>query len=321
MKRKALFTFIAVLALMLIMTVPGFADEYQYTVTLDGGLYGTVNAETTAKVDYNGVYTLPDPTEVTVTDSKYYFKGWHRAGQEGILEAAPKITEDVDFVATFGITGDQVKYTVNFVDESGATLAASKEFYGNVGDKPVVAYVYVEGYQPQAYNLTTTLDADASKNVFTFTYSVETPITETTIVPGEGGTAGGGGAAAGGEGGAAAGGGAAAAAGTAGGTTGGEGAAAGGEGTNIDNGTTPSTQPADVIDLDDNDTPTTDTPDGEEGEGEDGESEEGQQADIDDNATPKGVVTGGIIAAVVAAIGAGVFAVTRRKKDDNKEVK
>ncbi len=311
MKRKALLTFIAVLALMLIMTVPGFA--YDYEVTVDGGLYGEVTGTTPATIASGGQWN-PNDYSVNVTDSKYYFKGWHRAGQEGVLEGAQDITEDVDFVATFGIKGDQVKYTVNFVDASGATLAASKEFYGNVGDKPVVAYVYVEGYQPQAYNLTKTLDADETQNVFTFTYSVETPIEETTIVPGEGGTAGGG-AAAGGEGAAAGGG-----AGTAEGTTGGEGAAAGGEGTAIDEGTTPSTQPAEIIDLDDDDTPTSDTP-GEEGEGEDGEGEEGEQTDIDDNATPKGVVTGGIIAAVVAAIGAGIFAVTRRKKDDDKEVK
>jgi len=297
MKRKALLTFIAVLALMLIMTVPGFA--YDYEVTVDGGLYGEVTGETPAAIAAGDQWN-PNDYSIKVTDPKYYFKGWHRAGQEGVLEGAQDITEDVDFVATFGITGEQVKYTVNFVDASGATLAASKEFYGNVGDKPVVAYVYVEGYQPQAYNLTKTLSANEADNVFTFTYSVETPIEETTIVPGEGGTAGGGGAAAGGEGTAA------------GGTTGGEGTATGGEGTAIDEGTTPSTQPAEVIDLDDDDTPTADTP-GEEGEGEDGEGEEGEGEDIDDNATPKGLVTGGIIAAVVAAIGGGIFAVTRRR--------
>ena len=307
MKRKALLTFIAVLALMLIMTVPGFA--YDYTVTVDGGLYGEVTGTTPATIAAGGQWNPNDYT-VNVTDSKYYFKGFHRAGQEGVLEGAQDITEDVDFVATFGIKGDQVKYTVNFVDASGATLAPTKEFYGNVNDKPVVAYVYVEGYQPQAYNLTKTLVADETQNVFTFTYSEWTPIEETTIVPGEGGTEGGG-TATGGEG---------TAAGGEGTAAGGEGTTTGEEGTAIDEGTTPSTQPADVIDLDDDDTPTSDTP-GEEGEGEDGEGEEGEGEDIDDGATPKGVVTGGIIAAVVAAIGAGIFAVTRRKKDDDKEVK
>jgi hypothetical protein len=42
--------------------------------------------------------------------------------------------------------------------------------HGNVGDKPVGASLYIEGYQPQAYNLTGTLQADESKNVFTFVY-------------------------------------------------------------------------------------------------------------------------------------------------------
>lgn len=308
MKRKALFMFIAVLALMLVMAVPAFADSYDYTVTVDGGLYGTVTGTTTDSFDY-GEQWNPNDYTVAVTDSKYYFKGFHRAGQEGVLEGAQKIEEDVDFVASFGIVGDQVKYTVNFVDASGGTLAASKEFYGNVGDKPVVAYVYVEGYQPQAYNLTKTLVTDESQNVFTFTYTEWTPIEETTVVPGEGGGAAtGGGAAAGTTGGE----GTAAGAGTA---TGGEGAAAGG-GTAIDNGTTPAGTPADVIDLDDNDTPTSDTP-GEGEDGEDGEGDEGEGTDIDDNKTPSAAVTGGIIAAIVAAIGAGIFAVTRRKKDDN----
>ncbi len=51
----------------------------------------------------------------------------------------------------------------------------------------MVAYQYIEGWQPQAYNLGKTLVADASQNVFSFIY---TPIptvvnTNTVVVPGQ----------------------------------------------------------------------------------------------------------------------------------------
>ena len=84
-----------------------------------------------------------------------------------------------------------VAYTVNYQDANGKTLADSQTFYGNAGDKPVVAYKYIENYIPQALALTKTLSDNESKNVFTFTYTpgetdriVETTTTVTTIVPG-----------------------------------------------------------------------------------------------------------------------------------------
>ena len=45
-------------------------------------------------------------------------------------------------------------------------------------DRPVIAYQYIEGYQPQAYNLTKTLSKDPAENVFTFIYS---PLPENTV--------------------------------------------------------------------------------------------------------------------------------------------
>lgn len=81
------------------------------------------------------------------------------------------MTEDRDYVVAYGIWGNRIAYTVNYQDEDGNTLLPSETFYGNVGDRPVVAFQYVEGYQPQAYNLTGTLSENAAENVFTFTYS------------------------------------------------------------------------------------------------------------------------------------------------------
>lgn len=85
-----------------------------------------------------------------------------------------------------------VAYTVNYQDADGNELAPSQQFYGNVGDKPVVAYRYIDGYIPQAAALTKTLSSNEAENVFTFVYEegesgtvVETPGTPggvTTVV-------------------------------------------------------------------------------------------------------------------------------------------
>ncbi len=84
-----------------------------------------------------------------------------------------------------------VAYTVNYQDASGKALAESQTFYGNVGDKPIVAYQYIENYIPDALALTKTLSNNESENVFTFTYKpgatdrvVTTTTTITTTVPG-----------------------------------------------------------------------------------------------------------------------------------------
>lgn len=160
-----------------------------------------------------------------------------------------------------------VAYTVNYQDASGNALAESQTFYGNIGDKPVVAYRYIENYIPDALALTKTLSDNESENVFTFTYTpgatdriVETTTTVTTTVPGTAtptgaagttGTAGTTGAA----------GGTTASGTTAGGTT--TGGTAGGT-TNADNSqdttddttTVPDEQtPKSLVDLDDEDTP------------------------------------------------------------------
>ena len=98
---------------------------------------------------------------------------------------------DADYVVAYGIKGNQVAYTVQYQDEDGNTLAESQTFYGNVGDKPVVAYRYIENFVPQALALTKTLSENEADNVFTFTYApgetnrvVETTTTITTVVPG-----------------------------------------------------------------------------------------------------------------------------------------
>ena len=129
---------------------------------------------------------------VTISnDSKYYNKGFRVSGEDNssskLANPSITVTEDQDYVMAYGIQGETVAYTVNYLDGDGNVLFPPATYYGNVGDKPVVAYQYVEGWQPQAYNLGKTLVADASQNVFDFIYTpVPTEVTtNTVVVPGQ----------------------------------------------------------------------------------------------------------------------------------------
>ena len=139
--------------------------------------------------------------EYQVTDidaSKYYIKGLREAGKDNteILASHP-IKQDMDYVIAYGMLGDSVDYTIRYVDANGNALLDDQTYYGNVGDRPVVAYQYIDGYQPQAYNITRTLTANPEENVLTFTYTpipepentVNTTInTTTTTIPSTTGT-------------------------------------------------------------------------------------------------------------------------------------
>ena len=264
-------------------TMSVMADDttpYTYKVTLSAGNKGTINGQNKierANIASDSTVTF-NLNDIQVTDDKYYVKGIRLSGRDNDETlAAPSFTvdKDADYVVAYGIKGNMVAYTVNYQDASGKSLAESQTFYGNVGDKPVVAYRYVENYIPDALALTKTLSDNESENVFTFTYTpgatdriVETTTTVTTTVPGTAtpaGAAGTTGAAAGTGTGTTAGG-TAAGGTTAGGTTAGgttTGGTAGGT-TNADNSqdttddttTAPDEQtPKSLVDLDDEDTP------------------------------------------------------------------
>lgn len=265
-------------------TMSVMADDttpYTYKVTLSAGNKGTINGQN--KIEQTNIASGSTVTfnlnDIQVTDDKYYVKGIRLSGRdndEALAAPAFPIDGDADYVVAYGIKGNMVAYTVNYQDASGKSLAESQTFYGNVGDKPVVAYRYVENYIPDALALTKTLSDNESENVFTFTYTpgatdriVETTTTVTTTVPGTATPAGAAGTTgATGTTGAAAGTGTGTTAGdtaaggtTAGGTT--TGGTAGGT-TNADNSqdttddttTAPDEQtPKSLVDLDDEDTP------------------------------------------------------------------
>ena len=156
----------------------GNEKEYTYTVTLYAGKEGTF-ADGSSEVKITGLKTgdvvsfAGQIGGVQLKDSgKYYVKGVRESGKDNNTVSAPAFTVDSDreYVVAYGIKGDMVSYTVNYQDESGNALRQSEKFSGVVGDKPVVAFQYIDGYQPQAYNLTKTLNSNEADNVFTFTY-------------------------------------------------------------------------------------------------------------------------------------------------------
>lgn len=182
------------------------AGDYTYTVTFYAGNQGTFSGIQGLSVSGKGNPQISqEGDKVSVTgltrgdvisfdlnqgavdlkeDSKYYVQGLRLSGRDNDdqLEApAFWVTEDQDYVVAYGIQGDMTSYTVSYVDENGNELAPSRTYYGNVGDKPVVAYLYMDGYMPQALTLTRTLSANQADNVFTFEYSPN-PV---EVVPGE----------------------------------------------------------------------------------------------------------------------------------------
>lgn len=172
----------AVLALMLgacafaASAQEAHADNYQYTITLYAGngqidgkdsvVVGTYGYGQKATVDWTKY-------DITLPDDRYYVKGVRLAGHDDSSVSAPsfEVTENAQYVIAYGLKKDQTSYTVNYVDVDGNQLMESQTFKGNVGDKPVVAYQYIEGYQPQnAFNITGTLSANNAANEFTFVY-------------------------------------------------------------------------------------------------------------------------------------------------------
>lgn len=155
-----------------------FADEsksYSYTVTLYAG-NGTVNGHTSESYGpygYGESCTIAWQTlDIQPDDDKYYVKGIRLTGHdEPFASGHFPVKEDMQFVVAYGLKKGQVAYTINYVDENGMQIAKSDRLYGNVGDRPVVAYQYIEGYQPtNAYNQTGTLSDNEQENVFTFKY-------------------------------------------------------------------------------------------------------------------------------------------------------
>ena len=171
------------LLLVLSMSVSAFAESYSYTVRIYAGAQGSIGGKDVVVYEEVPYLAVPDFDigQVTVKNKKYYVKGIRESGRDNDEVAALlPVTRDIDYVVAYGIKGSEVAYTVRYVSyPDGKTLAPSVTYYGNVGDKPVVAYKFIDGYRPRYYNVTGTLKENAASNSFTFEY-VTMPVETTT---------------------------------------------------------------------------------------------------------------------------------------------
>ena len=172
---------------MQVQAAESSVGDNMYTVRIFSGAQGTFNGGVTRIDMPAGQGVTLDLTEVlagvemlpgkdaagNAVESKYYAKGIRESGKDNdTIGAVYQVTHDVDLVVAYAMKGGDVEYTVRYLKaDTKEELLPSEHFYGNVGDKPVVAYKYIDGYVPQAYNLAKTLKEDAAQNVFTFLYT------------------------------------------------------------------------------------------------------------------------------------------------------
>ncbi len=172
---------------------PSEEHPYTYSVTLSAGKQGTFadgDSIVREELKYGDYVNFDWRDQLTLKDDKYYAKGIRRSGEDNsnsFITDQVQVTGDEDYVVAYGVLGDMVAYTVQYLDENGNELAPSKTYYGSVGDRPVVAFQYIEGYLPQAYNLTKTLSENEADNVFPFEYAPASEIRNVTVTV-DGGT-------------------------------------------------------------------------------------------------------------------------------------
>ena len=173
---------IAALALPALAADTNPDEPYSYTVRIFPGDKGTIDGkkDPIIRVVEPGYTWKGDDfdygTRAASDTDKYYVRGIREAGRDnnttnGLINPSFTVDRDIDIVVAYGIKGSDVEYTIHYVElGSGKELLKPRTYHGNVGDKPAVAYLYVEDYVPQYENITGTLDADAAKNEWTFYY-------------------------------------------------------------------------------------------------------------------------------------------------------
>jgi len=176
MKRiKRLLAVLFCAALLTGISANAFAEEYTYTVRFFSGAHGTFDGREVLVYDnlHYGDRVTFDLGSVTLDDNtKYYVKGIRESGKDNdtIGNTSFTVTKDQDYVVAYGIISSAVAYTVVHLDLQGNNIAPTENYYGNVGDKPVVSYQYIGGFRPDYYNITGTLSDNEDDNVYEFVY-------------------------------------------------------------------------------------------------------------------------------------------------------
>jgi len=228
MLKKILVSFFAVILFLSTGAQRINADD-TYTVSVDGGLYGKVEPSSDVKVAYGTTISIEQEsdTEWSIKDTsnnstlytisidsskdnaeRYYIKGLHISGQYleiGDLKLQIKVTEDIYLVPAFGVKGNRISYKVYYLTEDGDNLLTDAEgnpkeydvFYCNINDPVIVGSKYFDGYEVTSgkfFDGSTTAEydnvigmqktIDDEGYVFTFIYSQatggETVIYDTT---------------------------------------------------------------------------------------------------------------------------------------------
>ena len=202
----------ALILSLLIIAVPFYTAKavetpYSYKVTVYAGNQGTFSGESPSEyaindIGYFQMVTL-DWNEMGLTlkdPERYYVRGFKLAGHDNdelLTLPAFQVKEDTALVISYGVRDDgMVNYTVRFLEEgTKKELASEKTYVGRVGDKPIVSHMFIEGYLPNALNITKTLTSNEGGNEFTFWYhkvDYNSTVYETLYGPGT--STGGGGA-------------------------------------------------------------------------------------------------------------------------------
>ena len=155
---------------------------YSYTVRIFPGDKGTIDGKkdpivTVVEPGYEWSGSDFDYGQRAASDTdKYYVRGIREAGRDNnttnnLINPSFIVDRDIDLVVAYGVKGSDVTYKINYLEYgSNKKLLEPQTYHGNIGDKPVVAYLYIDGYVPQYKNVTGTLDADSTKNEWTFYY-------------------------------------------------------------------------------------------------------------------------------------------------------
>ena len=158
MKKRFLVTTL-IFAVMMFMagTLNVFADvsttPYDYTIKVYAGQQGHFESPSVGTLSDGGktltitasqgeMITVDQVTTgFTLDNEEYYIRGFRETGHDNDEEmASPSFTadKDISYESAYGLRGGMVKYTVQYLDGDGAEIRTSEEFYGMVGDKPVV---------------------------------------------------------------------------------------------------------------------------------------------------------------------------------------
>ena len=298
---KSLLIFTLCLAViagtMAVFPAKAYATGYKYKVTINAGKEGTLDGDNGSKtvktwqenIDFGGQAATITQEGLGLTlpeDSPYYIRGLKISGHDNdetdtrhytFPVTIRNITEDMSLSVAYGVKGEMIDYVVRYVDANNTSndLVPAHTYYGMPGDYLVVSAEYMDGYQPDAYNKGWTLREDGIREIIFYMSRI---------------TQGGGNAGDNGD-------------------NGGNGGGTNNAGTTAGNTGANTGQPAQFVNLDDNQTPTTDP--GSAGGNNGGNNGDGT-SNIDDQNPPTTVfervgllpfiLGGGLLAALIALI-------------------